>query len=245
MKYVGGKHLVGKYISDYLYANVSPNEVDGYLEPFCGSLGVFKYMTNYDYNYFIGSDLQPDLIELWSNLQKNKLELPESTSEELWYELKDTPSPNALKAVLGFGMSFGGDYFAGYSQKYASTSGRDYYQEFKNSLHKIKPNIQKSNVNFLNKSYLDLSPKNMLIYCDPPYEFTKGYSTGDFNHETFWNTMRKWSENNQVFISSEISPPDFISVWSKSKNRTMSSKLRTFKTEHLFTLNKIELKNNH
>ena len=240
MKYVGGKHIIGKYISEYMYNNVPPNEVNGYLEPFCGSLGVFKHVLIYDYEKFIGCDLQPDLIQLWNKLQKNKLELPETTSEELWHEIKDYPSPNALKAVFGFGLSFGGDWFSGYSQKYASTSGRDFYQEIKNSLHKIKPVIQRSNVKFLNKSYLDLSPKNMLIYCDPPYENTKGYSTGDFNHETFWDTMRKWSKDNYVFISSEVAPPDFESIWSKSKTRTMSKNLRFSKKEHLFKLNKIE-----
>ena len=42
----------------------------------------------------------------------------------------------------------------------------------------------------------------MLIYCDPPYQHTTGYSTGGFDHDKFWDTMRKWSKNNYIFISS-------------------------------------------
>ena len=44
MKYLGAKHLIGNYIATYINNIVSPDMVDGYLEPFAGSLGVFKQM---------------------------------------------------------------------------------------------------------------------------------------------------------------------------------------------------------
>ena len=43
-----------------------------------------------------------------------------------------------MKAVAGFGLSFGGKYFAGYAQKWAGNSGRNFLREFKTSIEKNK-----------------------------------------------------------------------------------------------------------
>ena len=236
MKYLGGKHNIGKAISEFLYSQCLPNMVDGYLEPFCGSLGITKYMSQLGYKKCIASDIQPDLIDLWISLQNNNLYLPEDFSIDLYNDLKNTLSPNALKAVAGFGLSFGGKYFGGYCQKYVGNSKRNYYSEFKNSLDKIKPNLD--GVQFYHKSYLDYEPVNMLIYCDPPYNKTETYkSTEPFNHELFWQTMRLWSVNNYVFISEQTAPPDFKPIWSQQKQRTLCKTSHPLKTEYLFSLN--------
>ena len=109
-----------------------------------------------------------------------------------------------------------------------------FLNEFKTSIEKIKPSITKSNVHFYNKSYSDYEPKNMLIYCDPPYRETEGYSTGEFNHELFWETMRKWSKNNCVFISEDSAPSDFKVVWKRKKRRTLDKQNRFYGYEKLY-----------
>lgn len=239
MKYLGGKHGIGKKISLFISQKCPNNSVNGYIEPFCGSLGVFKQMTNKNYKKYIASDIHPDLIELWEKLQKNKLKLPNEINEEDYINIKNSKSPNYMKAVAGFGLSFGGKYFAGYAQKSAGTSGRNFLQEFKNSMEKIKPLISGKNIHFYNKSYLDYNPTNMLIYCDPPYKSTEKYaSTEDFNHDLFWETMRKWSRNNCVFISEQSAPSDFKSVWSLNKRRTLDKTSRFYNKEHLFVYTK-------
>ena len=86
--------------------------------------------------------------------------------------IENTKSPNAMKGLVGFGCSFGGVFFSGYSQEYAGSSGRNFYNETKRSIKKIEPIIQK-NVKFYHKSYDKWNPKNMLIYCDPPYKNKK------------------------------------------------------------------------
>lgn len=234
MKYQGGKHLIGTKIAKIMNDRVNTDKVDGYFEPFCGSLGVYKNMIKYNYKHYIANDLQQDLILMWDKLKQDKLVLPDNFSEELWRELKDTPSPNELKAVAGFGMSFGGKYFSGYIQKHSANSGRDFYKEFKNSIYKIKQELQKREIEFNNKNYYDFKPNNMLIFCDPPYQNTTDYKVGKFNSELFWNTMREWSKNNYVFISEENAPDDFIVVWQKDKYRTLNCSNRSFKTEKLF-----------
>ena len=234
MKYLGGKHGIGKLIAEFLTKECPPDIMNGYLEPFCGSLGVFKNMTNKGYQKYIASDIQPDLIQMWKQLQKKSLMLPNTISEKEYNNLKNAKSPNALKAVAAFGLSFGGKYFAGYAQKWAGNSGRNFFEEFKTSIKKIQPLIINKNITFFNKSYSDFKPNNMLIYCDPPYKFTQGYSTGDFDHDAFWETMRNWSKNNCVFISEETAPNDFKVVWKRKKRRTLDKENRFHSYEKIY-----------
>ena len=102
MKYLGGKHGIGKLIADFLTQECPPNSVTGYLEPFCGSLGVFKNITNNGYKKYIASDIQSDLIEMWRLLQKKSLKIPNNINEKEYNKLKNEKSPNAMKAIAGF-----------------------------------------------------------------------------------------------------------------------------------------------
>jgi DNA adenine methylase len=241
MKYLGGKHVIGKAIADFLSRQCVNNNINTYLEPFCGSLGVFKHMVKKNtYKKYIASDIQEDLIQMWREIQDDSLVLPNHITEEEYNRLRQTKSPNALKAVAGFGMSFGGKFFGGYAPKWTGKSGRNFLNEFRHSIEKIKPIIQNKNNNnnsvlFYNKSYLKWKPKNMLIYCDPPYVNTEGYSNGECNIDEFWNTMRKWSRNNCVFISEEHAPKDFIVVWRQKKRRTLSKTKSNSIYEKIYT----------
>ena len=124
MKYLGGKNKISKYIADFIRESVGPDMVDGYLEPFCGSLAITVRMN--DYKKVIASDIHSDLIKLWKEVQKNKFTPPLTLNEEQWKEIKTHKSPSALKAFVGFGCSFGGKYFGGYAQKYTNGKKEDY-----------------------------------------------------------------------------------------------------------------------
>lgn len=249
MRYLGGKHLIGKNIAEFMTKHCPPDTVDGYLEPFCGSLGVFKQMTDKGYKQCIASDIQSDLIEMWKQSQKNTLIIPETMTEEEYNRLKDLKStkPCAKKAIAGFFLSFGGKYFGGYAQKWENGEHpKDYLKTFKNGIEKIKPAIMRETVKFENRDYREWTPKRMLIYCDPPYKNTEGYAgTREvFNHDVFWETVRKWSKHNIVFVSEQTCPPDFKSVWSLLKKRTLTSSLvnRKIRKEHLFKANLLHKK---
>ncbi len=251
MKYVGGKHKIGKKIANILQL-ISPIETTTlYLEPFCGSLGVFKLMTDYKKCY--ASDFHPDLIALWRGIQNKTLEMPSRISKSTWLQLKNTKSPNAMKGLVGFGCSFGGVFFSGYSQEYAGSSNRNFYNETKRSLTKIAPIIQKKNVTFFCKSYDKWKPKNSLVYCDPPYKNKKGYKVkkrdDEFDHNKFWEIMRKWSKHNYVVISEEKAPKDFKKIWCQAKHRTLNKQKKhkkecLFVHESLFTKVKTLIKEN-
>ena len=231
MKYMGGKYMLKKDITNVMKDQVKPDMVDGYLEPFCGACSILTIMNN-DYDC-TASDYHPDLIELWKSVQNHTFIPPTDMTEETYNTIKQLPSPNALKAFVGFGCSFGGKYFAGYADKYKKDKQENYLKEITNSIHKKKDKFQ--GINFDCCPYDEWEPHNMLIYCDPPYKITKNpvkYRTDTkkydvFDNDHFWDVMREWSKDNYVFISETTAPDDFVKIWSKSTHRSASQSDKT------------------
>lgn len=234
MKYLGGKHGIGKRVAAFITEKCPPTDYKGYLEPFCGSLGVFKQMTDKGYSHYVASDAHSDLIAMWKAVKDDSLALPARMSEKEYNRLKHAKSPDPMKAVAGFGLSFGGKYFGGYAQRAAGDSGRNFFQEFKRSIASIAPRIQRPDVKFMHRNYSSFRPKNMVIYCDPPYRNTHGYSVGSFDHEKFWQTMREWSKDNCVLVSEESAPRDFKVVWRQRKRRTLDHSARFHRVEKVY-----------
>jgi DNA adenine methylase len=232
MKYLGGKQRLGKHLSPFLHQLWGKNDLVGYMEPFCGSLGVLKNMTDL-HTTILANDYHADLIQMWKEVQEKTFEYPQSISEEEYLEAKQLQSPSAYKAFVGFGMSFGGRYFGAYSQKYLNGKKEDFCKEMVHSLTKTAPKIQ--NVTFTNHDYRTLKPNKMLVYCDPPYAWTKfpikyrrdvkKYDV--FDSEEFWTIMREWSKNNLVIVSEMTAPPDFVEVWSLDRYRSAAQSSKT------------------
>ena len=233
MKYLGGKQRLGKYIQVKLHEIFEKNKLSGYVEPFCGSLGVMKHMTDLKTKTLIANDYHPDLIALWRAVQDGSFEYPESISEEEYIAAKQLESPNAYKTFVGFGMSFDGRYFGAYSQKYLNGKKEDFCKEMVNSLKRIEKVIK--NVEFTNKDYMKMNPKNKLIYCDPPYAYSKypikyrrdvkKYDV--FDNDEFWEKVRRWSKNNIVVVSELVAPDDFVEVWNYDVNRSAAQSKKT------------------
>jgi len=234
MKYLGGKQRLGKHLSPFLHEVWEKNKkLEGYLEPFCGSLGVMRRMTDIDSKNLVANDYHEDLIEMWKEVKSGEFEYPSSISEEEYLNAKELKSPCAYKAFVGFGMSFGGRYFGAYSQKYLNGKKEDFCKEMVNSLKRTAPKIQ--NVRFTNNDYRKLKPKMQLIYCDPPYAYTKypikyrrdvkKYDV--FDNDEFWEIMREWSKKNVVLISEISAPPDFVEVWNLERYRSAAQSSKT------------------
>lgn len=126
---------------------------------------------------------------------------------------------SAQYGFVGFAMSFGGKWFGGYRR---DTSGkRDYVAECKRSSEKEFPKLVGVEFHHCSYDQLDI-PHNSIIYCDPPYANTQGYSTGAFDHQKFWDWVRgEVSSDHKVFVSEYTAPDDFECVWSKSVNNTL------------------------
>jgi len=228
MKYLGGKQRLGKHLAPVIQSYAG--DTDGYLEPFCGSLGILKHIT---LPHRVAADYHPDLIQMWNEVKTGAFQCPASVSEDQYLHAKQLPSPSALKAFVGFGMSFGGRFFGAYSQKYLGDKKEDFCKEMTHSLERTRPLIQ--DVQFVLSDYRDLRPTNKLVYCDPPYALTrypikyrrdvKHYDV--FDSAAFWAVMREWSKSNVVLISETSAPTDFVEVWRAPKTRSASHSKNT------------------
>ena len=214
-----------------------------YVEPFCGGLGTMDKVTGNR----IASDKNKYLIAMWRGLQADE---PRSMkiSKDL-YSMARTEFNNGTNIEftnfeigwIGFMGSFNGRFFdGGYSGK---TLTRDYVDEqIRNTM---KQADKLDGINFTSESYDDLLiPPNSIIYCDPPYENTKKYSTSkDFSHPHFWQWCRDMSnDGHEVFISEYNAPDDFECVWETELKSFMKPSRAEVKTEKLFKYNgKIKL----
>lgn len=109
---------------------------------------------------------------------------------------------------------------------------RNYYDEARRNILKQAAVKEFNEIEFVQSDYRELSFANSVIYCDPPYAGTTQYSDS-FNHSEFWDTMRKWSENNIVLISEETAPSDFKVIWQGDVKRTQDNASRSTATEKL------------
>ena len=93
-------------------------------------------------------------------------------------------------------------------------------------------------VDFSNEDYKELNPHGNLIYCDPPYKNTiQPYGLLHFDTDKFWDVMRIWSKDNDVFISEYEAPYDFkcvLEIPTKTIIRDSDDK-PSYRIEKLFT----------
>lgn len=221
LAYVGGKYrqskvwapLILKMAAEKFHPGsdgIAHGSLPHYLEPFCGGCSVLEKVAPY-FQTVQASDLNPDLILLWKAVQAGT-PFPNHISKEEYLEFKAQTSPSALRGFAGFGCGFCGIFFAPYHDGAAKTN---------RTLSKTCSLIQ--NVLFECKSYKKTVGigSQSVVYCDPPYLGTGGFNRKSggvnkdepFNHDEFWETMRKWrSTGALLFISEYQAPPDFACI---------------------------------
>ncbi|KKN40178.1 hypothetical protein LCGC14_0736100 [marine sediment metagenome] len=202
MQYLGGKMRIGKQIAAHLESVREPNQE--YIEPMVGAAWVLQHMTGRRW----ASDANKPLIALWQALQQGWTP-PDTVSEAEYSAAKQGESPPHLTAFIGFGTSWGGKWFSGYAR---NAQGSNYARMARDSLLRKLPKVQ--SVLFRHRDYRQLYPWQSLVYLDPPFQGTTGYSfNGEaFDHEEFWDTVRLWSKNNTVVVSEYQAPLDFTCV---------------------------------
>lgn len=227
MQYFGGKTKVSNQIVEYLES--VRNEKQVYIEPFIGGGIICSKMSGerkaYDFNEY--------LIEMYKAVQSG-YELPNNISEEEYKYIRENKDKDkALTGFVGFGCSFAGKWFGGYAR---NKQNHNYCLASKNSL--LRKMATMHDVEFGWRDYKTLDLHDCLIYCDPPYANTTKYTgTPDFDTGEFWNVMREWSKDNDVYISEYEAPDDFISVLNidtKTNIRNKEDKV-CIRKEKLFT----------
>ena len=233
MKYMGSKSRIAKYIVPIIQAAIDKTGY-GYWEPFCGGCNIIDKISAPSK---MASDIHPYLIAMWKKLQSDTSWIPEEISHEEYSNVRSHPDQYPIWYVgwVGFAASYNGRFFdGGYAKTIISKSGteRNYYGEAKRNILAQLPKLL--GAKFRCCDYRDTNPQNMVIYCDPPYSGTKGYSSGVFDTDEFWDTMREWSESNVVLISEQSAPDDFVCIWQQEITRTQDNRQRLKATERLY-----------
>jgi len=237
MKYMGSKARHAKEILAHVLRGRKEGQV--YVEPFVGGANMLDKVTGPR----IAADVNTPLITMWKALTEDGWVPPSFVSEDD-YEKAKTTEDLALKAYIGFSLSFGGKYFGGYRRDIAGTKGcidnmKTQSRRSYAAIMEQKDALQ--GVVFVNRPYDELYiPSNSIIYCDPPYRDTTKYATGGFDHDKFWVWCEsKVDEGHKVFVSEYTAPEHWKCVWSKEVNNTLVKDTGSKRgVEKLFTLTK-------
>lgn len=234
MRYQGGKSRIAKQIAEMVTVATLEREREReeltFVSLFCGSCSVESKIIGFD--KMILNDNHSYLISLLKGVQ-NGYELPEMITEEQYKYIRQHKDEDCVLAgFVGFGCSFGGKWFGGYAR---NQGGTNYALQSKKSLLKDMSTLMTAE--FICKDYKEvILPQNCVIYADPPYHNTTGYGKKKFDSEEFWEYARETSRNHLMFISEQVAPDDFVSIWEKPFTRTLDvNKSNQFKvTEKLF-----------
>lgn len=188
MQYMGGKSRIARRIAEFI--NEIPRRkitncqapcpdnhacgggADCFVSLFCGSCAVESKVQGFSRK--ILNDRHKYLIAMLQGVQ-NGYELPESITPEEYHYIRDHKDDDpALAGFVGFGCSFGGKWFGGYAR---NASGTNYALQSKRSLLKDMATLQ--DAHFVCEDYRRVCiPPGAVIYADPPYNNTTGYSGG-------------------------------------------------------------------
>ena len=222
--YHGGKVRGGDDIAQVIVYFVTMIEdstgyqFKGYWEPFCGMCGVYRHIPELlPDKQFLASDIHPSLIIMWQALQDGWTP-PNRVTEKMYEYYKHKPGSCPEKAYIGFGHSFGGIYFTGFTEKYGmppSTKKAGILLDVADKL----VGIQFKRMNYDDPEYAHMA--GWIIYCDPPYNSDNSKfkmddgSIGTFSSDDFWSWARAMSRNNLLFVSEYSAPTEFTKVFTR------------------------------
>lgn len=242
MRYMGGKGRIAKKVSEVILSRAQPNS-GTYWEPFVGGGGMASKIGNH-FDVCKYSDASEDLIQMWAALNEG-WEPATPVTVEQYKELRSQPHASALRGFVGFGCSFGGKWFGGYARGGHNADGtaRCHSSESRRAVLKdIQGMRGKGSTTFATMSAMDIQPlPGDVVYCDPPYADTTGYSTA-FDHELFWLTATRWAESGvHVYVSEYSAPVGWESIWEQPLRSSVrvGSEDRHIAVERLFTLGSV------
>ena len=231
---MGSKARVAKEVSSIINGLICKNNVSHYIEPFVGGSNMIEHIQcKNKYGY----DSNEYLIEFWKQIQNGWNPF---TSVEMSKEFYDDVKNNKDKyekhivALTGLCATYNAKWFGGYAGIVHTkiNTDRNYYDEAVRNV--LKQSEKLKDVKYQCGDYKDIKVFDAVIYCDPPYEGTTKYKD-DFDHNTYWNWVRKMSKNNIILCSEYSAPDDFECIWEKGVTTTLDKSSRSKVVEKLFT----------
>ena len=237
MKYMGSKARHAKELLPIILKDHKPEM--WYVEPFVGGANMIDKVPSELAPKRLGLDFNEYLVAMWQAVVEGWVP-PEYVEKDEYNQIRSNIH-NHEKHLVGWAAhccSYNGKWFGGFAGKLTTKEGneRNYQTEARNAVLKQKELMR--GVIFKHKSVFELTfPKPCTIYCDPPYRDTTKYKD-DFDHKRFYDWCRdRKKEGHNIFISEYWMPDDFICVWSKEVNNSLTKDTGSKKgVEKLFTL---------
>lgn len=213
MKYMGSKARLKKHIIPIINASGRV-----YCEPFAGGMnmidGVLDAKARFanDSNKYVVATFEA-LCNGWN---------PEFITREHYNELRKLNGDDHLIGWAGIACSYSGKWFGGYAGIVETKCGRRDYQAeaIKNAIKQVK-NLKGVTFSSLNYNEMDIDDGSV-VYCDPPYAGTTGYSSS-FDSDEFWRWVRNLSLRCDVFVSEYNAPDDFDCIAEFSLSSSLST----------------------
>lgn len=222
MRYVGGKARIAKWINGHI--RDIADEYRGmkltYVEPFVGSGAVLEQVVKTRrFARHVANDIHPDLIRMWYALSREGWKPPEYVDEEMYREVRNSRDPSALRGYAGFACSYGGKFFGGReyragrtapysSDEWDGSPGGGGQDTERRRVLQTSQVFRNAPIDFRCTDYQELViPPGSIVYCDPPYVGTTGYSNGKFDHDRFWSIADRWVANGAIVFVSEYEGP--------------------------------------
>lgn len=246
MNYQGGKQLISKRLAQVILDHTPENRAHLY-EPFMGGGSMSAVLAPHFKTAHL-SDVHERLILMWQavyaggQLYGNPTHfLPPTVSREDYdYHRAHKPHSPAT-AVIGFGSGFGGKYFGSFIGHDPRRKHQTYHDVALRGLRKKYERMTATGtkLNIQAHSYQDYEPPaGSVIYCDPPYAGTAGYSAGGFDHQVFWEWCQAQAARGcLVFVSEYSTPLDIEPIYTTQKRVTINHANNSkVVTEKLFML---------
>ena len=210
MRYQGGKSRIARQLAEKI-RELHPTATEIW-EPFCGGGAMTYALAKTGFKVY-ASDDNVDLILMWQALKRGESTPFHDVTEEEFKALKYAPS-SARRGFVRFGGSFGGDFNGGYGRHHRGDGDfkRQFvWQDSQRSLLKFQEVLPR--VDFVLQDFSAV-PTDALVYADPPYAEVYTYQGRTFDHDAFWQWVRR--RQGPTFVSELTCPHDDIAiVWRK------------------------------
>lgn len=142
--------------------------------------------------------------------------------------------PEWYVGLVGFCASYKSKFFGGYANEALSDDGRRRGDEAIRALKRQRESLQ--GIPFICCDYRNWrNVKNAVIYCDPPYKGTTGYSNRNFDTAAFFDWCQIVGQNNVVIVSEYEAPEDFRKIESFGTLATLGTGQAEKRREAIFT----------
>ena len=213
MQYFGGKYRIASHLVEPIHALLGTWCYLRFVDLFCGSMNV-THRVDWPYKY--ANDKNKYIVATYERLQSGG-GFPEKITEEEYHGIKDNKDgyPDWLVGFVGFGCSFAGKFFGGYAR---DSNGKNYAAIARRSILRKMKGVQGVAISVGDYRRFPIEDTD-LVYCDIPYAGTTGYSTGDFDHDSFYRWAR--SQDCTILVSEYEHNARGEVIWRKDSRKSI------------------------